>query len=174
MLHCDIKPDNIFLGIGFEPILIDLGSARWHVPGVGVEEPGTYSYYFSAIEQVDARFGSVGPWTDIYQLSAVLYRCMTGGKLPDAMDRAAAKEDPFVPLSEIPDVVSVYPDALIDAVDHGTQGASPTASSIGCCMEQHYGRSVAASERRRAGRVVGLSAPDNGAKQASAWSASGS
>ena len=118
LLHCDIKPDNIFLGVGFEPILIDLGSARWHVPGVGVEESATYSHYFSAIEQVNERFGPIGPWTDIYQLSAVLYRCITGGKLPDAMDRLDPAGDPYLPLFEMPET-SIYPKALTAGIDHG-------------------------------------------------------
>lgn len=119
VLHCDIKPDNIFLGVGFEPILIDLGSARWVAPGVGGEESGTYSHYFSAIEQVDPRRGQLGPWTDIYQLSAVCYRCITGGKLPDAMDRIVGTHDPFQPLAEIPEVLRVYPRPLLDAIDRG-------------------------------------------------------
>jgi serine/threonine protein kinase len=119
LLHCDIKPDNIFLGVGYEPILIDLGSARWHVQGVGTEEASTYSHYFSAIEQVTESFGPIGPWTDIYQLSAVLYRCITGGKLPDALDRLDSPDDPFLPLSEIPEAVRDYPRPLIDAIDLG-------------------------------------------------------
>jgi serine/threonine protein kinase len=118
LLHCDIKPDNIFLGVGFEPILIDLGSARCHVPGVGTEESSTYSNYFSAIEQVTNRFGPIGPWTDIYQLSAVLYRCITGGKLPDAVDRATESQDPFLSLSEIPEAAH-YPKDLIAGINHG-------------------------------------------------------
>lgn len=118
LLHCDIKPDNIFLGVGFEPILIDLGSARWHVPGVGTEESATYSHYFSAIEQVNERFGPIGPWTDIYQISAVLYRCITGGKLPDAMDRAGSGGDSFLPLAEMPEAAA-YPRALTAGIDHG-------------------------------------------------------
>jgi serine/threonine protein kinase len=118
LLHCDIKPDNIFLGVGHEPILIDLGSARWHVPGVGTEEPATYSHYFSAIEQVNERFGPIGPWTDIYQLSAVLYRCITGGKLPDAMDRQDPAGDPFMPLVQLPESRG-YPATLISGIDHG-------------------------------------------------------
>lgn len=118
LLHCDIKPDNIFLGVGYEPILIDLGSARWHAPGIGTEGSATYSHYFSAIEQVADHSGPIGPWTDIYQLSAVLYRCITGGKLPDAMDRLHAPEDPYLPLLEIPES-ALYPKALTAGIDHG-------------------------------------------------------
>lgn len=144
LLHCDIKPDNIFLGVGYEPILIDLGSARWHVQGVGTEEAATYSHYFSAIEQVTESFGPIGPWTDIYQLSAVLYRCITGGKLPDAIDRQGHSEDPFLRLSEIPEVVRSYPRLLIDAIDHGLrfhpkqrpQSVSQWKSSMAAALPQ--------------------------------------
>lgn len=119
LLHCDIKPDNIFLGVGLEPILIDLGSACWNVPGENVKESSTYSRYFSAIEQATDRFGPVGPWTDIYQPSAVLYRCVTGGKLPDAVDRIESPVDPYLLLAEFPAVTGAYPRPLIDAIDHG-------------------------------------------------------
>ena len=118
LLHCDIKPDNIFLGVGYEPILIDLGSARWHIPDVATEESSTYSHYFSAIEQLSDRFGSIGPWTDIYQLSAVMYRCITGGKLPDSMDRLDPSGDPYLPLHEIKES-GIYPKALISGIDNG-------------------------------------------------------
>ena len=118
LLHCDIKPDNIFLGVGHEPILIDLGSARWHVPGVGTEVSSTYSHYFSAIEQLDDRFGPIGTWTDIYQLSAVLYRCISGGKLPDSIDRLDPTGDPYVPLAQLTES-RAYSATLISGIDHG-------------------------------------------------------
>ncbi len=120
LVHGDIKPDNIYLGIGFEPILIDLGAARRHVPGHDTEIAIAYSQYFSAIEQVTDRFGPIGPWTDIYQFSAVIYRCITGGKLPDAIDRLDATEDPYVPLNEIPEA-SAYPAKLTQAVEQGLE-----------------------------------------------------
>lgn len=116
--HCDVKPDNIFLGVGFEPILIDLGSACLPVHKGG-DSPVTYSMHYSAIEQIDPRYGNVGPWTDIYQFSAVLYRCLTGGKLPDSIDRVASATDPFVPLTEIVSVEEGYPHSFLAAIDSG-------------------------------------------------------
>jgi hypothetical protein len=45
IVHADIKPDNIFLGVGFEPILIDLGSAC--VPtGAAKSSERTYSMHY--------------------------------------------------------------------------------------------------------------------------------
>jgi serine/threonine protein kinase len=119
LLHGDIKPDNIFLGVGFEPILIDLGSARWHVPELNSEDSVTYSRFYSAAEQMEPQLGALGPWTDIYQLAAVLYRCITGGKIPDAVERLQAPMDPYLPLADLPEVVRSYPRQLIQAIDTG-------------------------------------------------------
>jgi serine/threonine protein kinase len=119
LLHCDIKPDNIFLGVGHQPILIDLGSSRAHGPDFQDYSPVTYSHYFSAIEQVEARFGSLGPPTDIYQLAAVCYRCLSGGRLPDSIERVKAKSDPYLPLAEIPEISRAFPMAMLRAVDRG-------------------------------------------------------
>jgi len=116
--HCDIKPDNIFLGVGFEPILIDLGSACLPIHQ-GSSSAITYSRHYSAIEQIDDRFGKIGPWTDIYQFSAVLYRCLSGGKLPDAIDRASSQSDPFVPLADLDVISPGFPKSFLDAIDFG-------------------------------------------------------
>lgn len=114
IFHCDIKPANIFLGVGYEPILIDLGSSRKHSDNSDT----TYSRNFSPIEQSDENCGHIGPWTDIYQLAAVIYRCVSGGKLPDAQDRAASPIDLLVPLAELP-ASAPYPKDFIAAIDRG-------------------------------------------------------
>jgi serine/threonine protein kinase len=118
ILHCDIKPDNIFLGIEFSPILIDFGGARIS----NAEAPATNSAFYSAIEQFDAN-NTLGPWTDIYGLSAVLYRCMTGGKLPDARERLALLHqtgiDSYEPVGRIAGIQASYCSSLIQLVDSG-------------------------------------------------------
>ena len=119
ILHGDLKPDNIFLGVGFEPIIIDMGSARASASSAE-QLPSTYSHHYSAIEQLESRYGRTGPWTDIYQLSAVIYRCLSGGKLPDAEDRARTAVDPFVRLTEL-EGLEAYPLAFLMAVDAGLE-----------------------------------------------------
>ena len=119
ILHGDIKPDNIFMGVGYQPILIDLGSARIKNPSLGWEEAATFYPHFAAIEQYDSRFGDLGPWTDIYQISAVAYRCITGGKIPESLERAKASDDPYFPLVEIEEIRKIYPLSMLKAIDHG-------------------------------------------------------
>ena len=123
ILHCDIKTDNIFLGINFDPVLIDLGSARIHIPGRGAEIAQTWSANYSPIEMTHDHIGSLGPWSDIYQAAAVFYRCMAGGLPTGADERLHAAstglEDPFMPLAEIPEVLSQFDPAMVSAVDRG-------------------------------------------------------
>jgi len=119
ILHGDLKPDNVFLGVGFEPIIIDFGSARI-AAGLSEHLPSTYSHHYSAVEQVEPRYGPVGPWTDIYQMSAVLYRCLAGGKLPDAADRVSSRIDPMLGLSELRGL-DAYPAAFLAAIDAGLE-----------------------------------------------------
>lgn len=132
LLHCDIKPDNIFLGINHEPILIDMGSARRRLDGSDAAGVATYSRHFSAIEQLLDNRGTIGPWTDIYQLSAVLYRCMSGGMVPDAGERASRSTDPLLPLGEMPEVLDSYPTSLIRAVDRGLSLLPPGRPASVC------------------------------------------
>ena len=51
---------------------------------------------YAPLEQYDG-MGNQGPWTDIYALGAVAYKCLTGNKPPSATLRV--RSDPLVPLS---------------------------------------------------------------------------
>ena len=92
-VHRDIKPKNIYLRDDGRPVLLDFGSAR---QALGVEtrtlttlvSPG-----YAPFEQYNATRESdkQGPWTDIYALSATIYRGMSGKSPVDALSRANAK-----------------------------------------------------------------------------------
>lgn len=105
-LHRDIKPGNIFIRADGEPFLLDFGSAR---PDLGRAEPGRTEFGrgrsggrapqhvsngYSAPEQYDPR-EKQGPYTDIYGMAAVLYRCVAGQRPPSAPERRAGESDPY-------------------------------------------------------------------------------
>ncbi|MBL8954851.1 MAG: serine/threonine protein kinase, partial [Myxococcaceae bacterium] len=83
IVHRDISPDNIIVGINGETKLVDFGVAKSMLEGRAETEAGVIKgkyIYFSpeqaAGEKVDFR-------TDIYALGVVLYRLVTGVKAFD-------------------------------------------------------------------------------------------
>lgn len=97
MLHLDIKPENIYLRKDASPMLIDFGSARQgsaHIHKVAL----THGY--APVEQYPDK-GTPGPSTDVYAIGASMYRCVTGKKPDDSLDRYEAvlkyQVDPLTP-----------------------------------------------------------------------------
>ena len=77
LLHLDIKPGNIHIQRGGQPLLLDFGAVHGF-PQSRQEQPGqVISPGFSPIEQYDSR-GYVGPWTDLYAIGATMRACIEG------------------------------------------------------------------------------------------------
>ncbi len=98
ILHRDISPDNIFINMKGQVILIDFGAARQAIGEKGrslsiIMKPG-----FTPEEQYRSK-GIQGPWTDIYAVAATLYRVITGLMPPESLDRL--EEDHLVPPSTL-------------------------------------------------------------------------
>ena len=92
ILHRDIAPDNIFITKKGECKLIDFGAARFATTTYSrsltvIVKPG-----YSPEEQYRSR-GDQGTYTDVYSLSATLYKMITGATPPDAMVRRAKYEN---------------------------------------------------------------------------------
>lgn len=85
LLHLDIKPANILLRAGGNPLLLDFGAALGSELANKFVGPNTLTMGFAPIEQHNK--GHMGPWTDMYALGASMYACICGRAPPAANQR---------------------------------------------------------------------------------------
>jgi len=76
------------------PVLLDFGSARFALGDKTRSLTSVMTPGYAPLEQYSSR-GNQGPWTDIYAIGAVMYRCATGDKPADVLDRIT--EDHLIP-----------------------------------------------------------------------------
>ena len=135
MVHLDVKPDNIVMGI--PPRLIDLSLARSLDRARRIREYIGTNAYMPPEQCAPGDAGEIGPPADVWGLGATLYHAMTG-KLPFPRPRStlddASLEDRFPQLVED---VRPFPvrvsQALGDAVLaclRKEPGARPTAAQL--------------------------------------------
>lgn len=127
LLHCDVSPDNVCLAQNGEPILIDFGSARRHIDGVGQPHAG-----FSMVKdgysppEFYMPNAACGPNSDVYSLGATLYHAVTGTAPVDAQSRLTAlsdgRPDPLLPLRGR---LTGFPSALLASIDRAMSVSAP-------------------------------------------------
>ena len=133
-IHRDIKPANIFIRRDGSPVLLDFGSARESLEDQTRTLTNFVSQGYAPSEQYTGKSNSQGPWTDIYGLSATLYRAVTGKSPVDAVERgqeiAHEGADPYTPAAEISN--GEYSPGVLSAIDHGLAfRASDRPATIG-------------------------------------------
>jgi len=106
--HCDLKPSNLLLADDGRIVVSDFGLARQAADVSPDNIAGTPAFF--ATEQLDARWGTIGPQTDVYGLGAVLYTLLSGqpprvGSVQDVL-AAVAEGRAVPPLINAPDDVA--------------------------------------------------------------------
>lgn len=91
LIHRDISPDNIMITPEGNVKLIDFGSARDYLDSGNRSLSVMLKPGYAPQEQYFAR-GLQGPWTDIYALSATIYRAITCITPPESVERLRRDE----------------------------------------------------------------------------------
>jgi serine/threonine protein kinase len=117
ILHCDISPENIFLDLNGEPILLDFGSARSQSTQRGFEGPNMVKDGYSPHEQYLPE-SRIGPSTDLYALAGSIYHLISGVAPATCQSRIAALADRLPdPCRPLAGNVSGYPQSFLASVD---------------------------------------------------------
>jgi len=122
-VHRDIKPGNIMLRQDGSAVLLDFGAARQAIGQRSKSVTSILTPGYAPIEQYDQKADDVGPWTDLYALGMVAYRCISGirdGELLDAVARARLERKGELDKDLVPAVQigrGRYDEPLLKAVD---------------------------------------------------------
>jgi serine/threonine protein kinase len=111
LLHLDIKPSNIHLRTGGNPLLLDFGAVH-EVRNEGTRTGRVVTTGFSPVEQY-YQSGNVGPWSDVYAIGASMRACLDGKAPPSAIERHAKEK--LKPAART--YRRRYPAAMLEAID---------------------------------------------------------
>jgi hypothetical protein len=112
ILHNDLKPDNIVLRDDGSVVIIDFGAAQDFRSTYSRRIAAAAGSGYSPPEQHGVG-GQQGPWSDLYALGAIAYRCITGSAPPDSSQRL--RNDPYVPA--IIAAARTYSKTLLSTID---------------------------------------------------------
>lgn len=124
-VHRDIKPSNIMLRSDGSAVLLDFGAARQAVGQRSKSITSILTPGYAPVEQYDTKAEDVGPWSDLYALGMVAYRCVSGLRdtdLPDAVTRSRVRRKGGPDLAPAVEVgQGTYEARFLQAIDWAIQ-----------------------------------------------------
>lgn len=93
LIHRDISPDNLILGMDNRLHLIDFGSST-HFYNTGKSVTTVFLKSGYAPPEQYLKNGKQGPWIDVYGLCATMYMALTRIQPPDSLNRIQADNLP--------------------------------------------------------------------------------
>ncbi len=115
LVHGNISPETLMIRDDGSPVLVGFAAAQQaFLRQLGFPTEGLASGY-AAHEQYEFAPDTLGPWTDVYGLAALMYRVLTGLAPVDASLRAASTELDM--RSAAVAAAGGYPVHLLTAVD---------------------------------------------------------
>lgn len=93
-IHRDLKPGNLMVRSDGSAVVLDFGAARQAIGKRSKSVTAVLTPGYAPIEQYATKDESIGPWTDLYALGIVAYRCVSGiteAELPDAVTRSLSQ-----------------------------------------------------------------------------------
>jgi serine/threonine protein kinase/formylglycine-generating enzyme required for sulfatase activity len=80
VLHRDLKPSNVIIDRRGRPKITDFGLAKRLEGGESLTMSGQLlgSIEYLPPEQISAKKGGIGPWSDVYGIGTILYQALTG------------------------------------------------------------------------------------------------
>ncbi|QEL13373.1 serine/threonine-protein kinase [Limnoglobus roseus] len=137
IVHRDLKPANILMNAAGEPLITDFGLVRRTDPSTPALTKsgailGTPTYM--SPEQIDSKFGRVGPASDLYSLGVILYELLTGvapfqGSLTEILYRVVYSP-PARPTDLCPDVSSAVEAVVLKALAKNPSDRFPTMAAF--------------------------------------------
>ena len=153
ILHRDIAPNNIFLTKEGQVKLLDFGAARSVTGTHSKSLTVLYKEGYTPEEQYRSH-GEQGPWTDVYEAAATLYKMLTGITPPGALDRRRKDtlREPSKAGAKVPKAVDT---ALMNALNVEVRNRTQSAGQF---LEELTGDKTVKSryvrtEEKKAGQI---------------------
>ena len=149
LIHRDIKPQNILVGLHDHPYLADFGLTKG-ANEVGLTRTGQFVGTTDYVAPEQIRGEQAGAPSDIYSLAAVLYECLTG-VVPYAKPSDAAvlfahmMEPPPLVTDQRPDLPAALDEVVARGMAKDPAARQPRASDLINEAERAFGRRIRAA-----------------------------